>query len=53
MTQNASVIIAGIGIIAAVAFFVIKSIVGHLLAHYAVKKIRNKWGRQEPPSERK
>jgi hypothetical protein len=44
--EQAAILIGIATFILVAAWFVVKMIVGHVVAHYAIKKAARKWGRQ-------
>lgn len=51
MTAQGSLLFGAAALILALVWFAIKAVVGHLMAHYALKRAQQKWGRQ--PKDRK
>jgi len=45
MTQQASLAFAAAGVIIVLAWWLTKAVVAHVVAHFAVKKAVQKWGR--------
>lgn len=42
MTQQASIVVAGAGLVLVVVWFVAKAVIGHVAAHWIFKKISNR-----------
>lgn len=53
MTQNASLIAAGGVLLFAVAWFLVKAIVGHIMAHWMMARWRKQgWGRPKKEQDK-